>query len=172
MRAAGKAIARQAGIKNRDLAAGTAELQGAGETGKAAADYDDVIHGDELRVVDAAGCAHRRDQLHVLTSDLAFQGATSPHSRPDKIAHEHGRRIEQLLLTLRVEQELMREARDNRVIPGAGHLAQMNGRSTDGLMLLEHPWQLRAERIGHRKYVAHPHVALASREGREQTERR
>ncbi|MDB0574181.1 hypothetical protein LBW59_26025, partial [Ralstonia solanacearum] len=35
-----------------DLAAGTAELQGGGEAGKAAADDDDVIHGDGLRVVD------------------------------------------------------------------------------------------------------------------------
>src|SRR5437899_1884162 len=52
MRVAGEAIARQAGIENGDLAAGTAELQGAGETGKAAADDDDVIHGDGLRVVD------------------------------------------------------------------------------------------------------------------------
>src|SRR5438093_7862721 len=52
MRVAGEAIARQAGIENGDLASGTAELQGAGETGKAAADDDDVIHGDGLRVVD------------------------------------------------------------------------------------------------------------------------
>src|SRR5436190_13982383 len=51
MRLAGEAVARQAGIENGDLAAGTAELQGAGETGKAAADDDDVIHGDGLRVV-------------------------------------------------------------------------------------------------------------------------
>src|SRR5207237_5570206 len=49
MRAAGKAVARQAGIENGDVAAGAAELQGAGETGKAAADDDDVIHGDGLR---------------------------------------------------------------------------------------------------------------------------
>src|SRR5689334_3436595 len=52
MRVAGEAIARQAGIENGDLAAGTAELQGAGETGKAAADDDDVIHGDGLRLED------------------------------------------------------------------------------------------------------------------------
>src|SRR6266702_3980083 len=52
VRVAGEAIARQAGIENGDLAAGAAELQGAGETGKAAADDDDVIHGDGLRVVD------------------------------------------------------------------------------------------------------------------------
>src|SRR5258706_8905304 len=52
MRVAGKAVARQAGIENGDLAAGTAELQGAGETGKAAADDDDVIHGYGIRVVD------------------------------------------------------------------------------------------------------------------------
>src|ERR1051325_9389942 len=50
MRMAGEAIARQAGIENGDLAAGTAELQGGGEAGKAAADDDDVIHGDGLRV--------------------------------------------------------------------------------------------------------------------------
>src|SRR5690349_19514716 len=57
MRVAGEAIARQAGIENGDLAAGTAELQSAGETGKAAADDDDVIHGDELRIVDEGGWA-------------------------------------------------------------------------------------------------------------------
>src|SRR5690242_13602293 len=57
MRVAGEAIARQAGIENGDLAAGTAELQGAGETGKAAADDDDVIHGDGLRVMDGGGWA-------------------------------------------------------------------------------------------------------------------
>jgi hypothetical protein len=51
MRVAGEAIARQAGIENGDLAACTAELQGGGEAGKAAADDDDVIHGNELRVV-------------------------------------------------------------------------------------------------------------------------
>lgn len=48
MRVAGEAIARQAGIENSDPAAGTAELQGGGEAGKAAADDDDVIHGDGL----------------------------------------------------------------------------------------------------------------------------
>src|ERR1700759_2026495 len=52
MRVAGEAVPRQAGIENGDLAAGTAELQGGGEAGKAAADDDDVIHGDGLRVVD------------------------------------------------------------------------------------------------------------------------
>src|SRR5215212_10195527 len=52
MRMAGEAIARQAGVENGDLAAGTAELQGGGEAGKAAADDDDVIHGDGLHVVD------------------------------------------------------------------------------------------------------------------------
>jgi hypothetical protein len=52
MRVAGEAVARQAGIENGDLAAGAAELQGAGETGKAAADDDDVIHVDGLRVAD------------------------------------------------------------------------------------------------------------------------
>jgi hypothetical protein len=38
MRVASEAVARQAGIENGDLAAGTAELQGAAETGKTAAD--------------------------------------------------------------------------------------------------------------------------------------
>src|SRR5205807_7859444 len=57
MRMAGEAVARHAGIENGGLAAGTAELQGAGETGKAAADDDDVIHGDGLRV--SAGLAGR-----------------------------------------------------------------------------------------------------------------
>src|SRR6185436_5865842 len=57
MRVAGEAVARQAGIENGDLAAGAAELQGGGEAGKAAADDDDVIHGDGLRVVDGGGWA-------------------------------------------------------------------------------------------------------------------
>src|SRR5689334_3520164 len=57
MRVAGEAIARQAGIENGDLAAGTTELQGGGEAGKAAADDDDVSHGDGLRVVDGGGWA-------------------------------------------------------------------------------------------------------------------
>lgn len=51
VRVAGEAVARQAGIENGDLAAGAAELQRGGETGKAATDDDDVIHGDEVRVV-------------------------------------------------------------------------------------------------------------------------
>src|ERR1051325_7660235 len=55
MRVAGEAISRQARIQNGDLAAGTAELQGGGEAGKASADDDDVIHGDGLRVVDGGG---------------------------------------------------------------------------------------------------------------------
>ncbi|AHG49653.1 hypothetical protein RLEG12_01905 (plasmid) [Rhizobium leguminosarum bv. trifolii CB782] len=62
MRVAGEAIARQAGIKNGNLAAGTAELQGGGETGKAAADDDDVIHGNGLRVADGG-----QDKIHSLT---------------------------------------------------------------------------------------------------------
>src|SRR5207244_9446031 len=57
MRVASEAVARQAGIENGDLAAGTAELQGGGETGKAAADDDDVIHSDGLRVVVGGGWA-------------------------------------------------------------------------------------------------------------------
>ena len=52
MRVAGEAVARQAGIENGDLAAGTAKLQCAGETRKAAADDDDVIHGEGLRLED------------------------------------------------------------------------------------------------------------------------
>jgi len=52
MRVAGEAIAWQAGIENGDLAAGTAELQRGGETGKAATDDDDVIHGDGLDGLD------------------------------------------------------------------------------------------------------------------------
>ena len=52
---AGEAIALQAGVQNSNLAAGPAELKGGGETGKAAADDDDVIH-DRLRVHSVA-CA-------------------------------------------------------------------------------------------------------------------
>src|SRR5207249_2952046 len=55
----GDAIARQAGIENGDLAAGTAELQGGGEAGKAAADDDDVIHGDGLLSEHARVCQGR-----------------------------------------------------------------------------------------------------------------
>src|SRR6478752_1551779 len=60
MRVAGEAVARQAGIEDGDLAAGAAELQRGGETGKAAADDDDVIHGDGLRVVDRRGWRNHR----------------------------------------------------------------------------------------------------------------
>src|SRR5205085_3724163 len=60
MRMAGEAVARQAGIEDGDLAAGAAELQRGGETGKAAADDDDVIHGDGLRVVDGGGWRNHR----------------------------------------------------------------------------------------------------------------
>src|SRR6266702_8253544 len=52
MRVTSEAVARQAGIENGDLAAGTAELQGAGETGKAAADDNDVIHGEGLSALE------------------------------------------------------------------------------------------------------------------------
>jgi hypothetical protein len=41
-------------VAARQIGARTAELQGTGETGKAAADDDDVIHGDGLRVNDLA----------------------------------------------------------------------------------------------------------------------
>jgi hypothetical protein len=54
----GEAVAWQTGIENGDLAAGTAELQGAGKTGKTAADDDDVIHGDGLRLEDGLKPTH------------------------------------------------------------------------------------------------------------------
>src|ERR1700741_2246919 len=61
MRMAGEAVARQAGIENGDLAAGTAELQGGGKTGKAAARDDDVIHGNGLLVwVERGGSGQAR----------------------------------------------------------------------------------------------------------------
>src|ERR1044071_10267727 len=60
MRVAGEAVARQAGIENGDLAAGAAELRRCGETGKAAADDDDVIHDDGLRVVNGGGWRNHR----------------------------------------------------------------------------------------------------------------
>lgn len=46
MRVACEAMERQAGIENGNLAAGTAELQGGEEAGKAAADDENVMHGD------------------------------------------------------------------------------------------------------------------------------
>src|ERR1700758_3452700 len=75
MRVASEAVARQAGIENGDLAASTAELQGAGETGKAAADDDDVIHGDKLRVVDGGGWAGPADAPQEQTTDLVRRTA-------------------------------------------------------------------------------------------------
>src|SRR5437899_1339630 len=75
MRVAGEAIARQAGIENGDLAAGTAELQGGGEAGKAAADDDDVIHGDGLRVVDGGGVGWAR--CAISSSDTRSRRAAS-----------------------------------------------------------------------------------------------
>src|SRR5690348_3026183 len=69
MRVAGEAIARQAGIENGDLAAGTAELQGAGETGKAAADDDDGIHGVGLRVVAGWGGPGTQYRLAIRARD-------------------------------------------------------------------------------------------------------
>src|SRR6185437_10572557 len=81
MRVAGEAIARQAGIENGDLAAGTAELQGGGEAGKAAADDDDVIHGDGLRVVDGGGglgLARNIVQRYALWRCRHRRGCTSP----------------------------------------------------------------------------------------------
>ena len=52
VRTASKAIALPTSIEDRDLATGTAKLQGCGKTGKAASDDDDVIHGDEFRIED------------------------------------------------------------------------------------------------------------------------
>src|ERR1044071_9602820 len=72
MRMAGEAVARQASIENGGLAAGTAELQGGGETGKAAADDDDVIHGDGLRVVDGGGWAGPGPQYRPAIRALPF----------------------------------------------------------------------------------------------------
>ncbi len=52
VRAASEAVALKAGVENDDFAAGTTKLQSGGEAGKAAADDDDVIHRDGLRVGD------------------------------------------------------------------------------------------------------------------------
>ena len=51
MRVVGEAITRKAGIENDDFPAGTTKLESGGKTRKTAADNDDVIHGDRLRVV-------------------------------------------------------------------------------------------------------------------------
>src|SRR5438876_9203623 len=72
MRVAGEAIARQARIEKGDPAAGTAELQGAGETGKAAAHDGDVIHGDGLRVVNGGGWAGPDAQYRPAIRALPF----------------------------------------------------------------------------------------------------
>ncbi|AFN30913.1 hypothetical protein A225_1121 [Klebsiella michiganensis E718] len=53
MRIAGKAIAWPISVEDRDFATGASKLQGGGKAGKAAADDDNVIHGDGLRVLDA-----------------------------------------------------------------------------------------------------------------------
>src|SRR6478736_3925540 len=94
MRVAGEAIARQAGIENGDLAAGTAELQGGGEAGKAAADDDDVIHGDGLRVVNGGGglgLARRYDEErmghgdHELAHDERWPSVPKKHAAGERI---------------------------------------------------------------------------------------
>src|SRR6059036_291726 len=84
MRVASEAVARQAGIENGDLAAGTAELQGAGETGKAAADDDDVIHGDKLRVVDGGGWAGPGAKYHPAIRARDGQRAGLRHRRESR----------------------------------------------------------------------------------------
>src|SRR5690242_12420154 len=85
MRVASEAVARQAGIENGDLAAGTAELQGAGETGKAAADDDDVIHGEKLRVVDGGGWA--RPGAEYRPAIRARDGHEQGFGIDEKVAH-------------------------------------------------------------------------------------
>jgi len=93
-----EAITRQAGIENGDLSAGTAELQGGGEAGKAASDNDDVIHDDGLSAVDKgwswAMCAISSSDTRPIhaackASALArkspitvLNGLTMPHGRP------------------------------------------------------------------------------------------
>ena len=74
VRAAREAITRQAGIENGDLTAGTAELQGGGETGKAAADDDDVIHSSGLRIVGRRCWIRTRDGLGVRKADGGQRG--------------------------------------------------------------------------------------------------
>src|SRR5213082_908657 len=83
MRVAGEAIARQAGIENGDLAAGTAELQGSGEAGKAAADDDGVIHGDGLRVVDGGGWAGPSTRSELRARSCNRRSSESPN--PDSL---------------------------------------------------------------------------------------
>jgi hypothetical protein len=90
---AGEAVARQAGIENGDLAAGTAELQGTGETGKAAADDDDVIHGDWLRVVDGGlglGMARNIVQRYALDGG----GTCNHHKEPRCEANTQQKTVE------------------------------------------------------------------------------
>ena len=86
MRVAGKAIARQAGIENRDLAAGAAELQRTGEAGKAAADDDDVIHGVGSVMVRMKGVGRG------LAGDIVERNALQPRRQQrlgigDELAH-------------------------------------------------------------------------------------
>src|SRR2546423_1944818 len=75
MRVGREAVARQAGIENGDLAAGTAELQGAGETGKAAADDDDVIHCEGALRLAAQGKAVRPPLLEVTPSTFSLSAS-------------------------------------------------------------------------------------------------
>src|SRR4051794_9790750 len=91
MRVASEAVARQAGIENGDLAAGTAELQGAGETGKTAADDDDVIHGDKLRVVDGGGWAGPGAKYRPAIRARDGQRAGLRHRRESRPHHCFGR---------------------------------------------------------------------------------
>src|SRR6185437_310239 len=95
MRMAGEAVARQARIENGDLAAGTAELQGAGETGKAAADDDDVIHGEGVRVLDGGGWRNHRHW------SCPFWAAPADHSITLLAAACRKRFASRLLLTAR-----------------------------------------------------------------------
>src|SRR5687767_4333798 len=116
MRVASEAVARQAGIENGDLAARTAELQGAGETGKTAADDDDVIHGDWLRVVDgglgwawrvglglARNCSSRgADYLSNAAHEIVVCAACIPSAAQSAERGDGGARSLGLCLCLRV----------------------------------------------------------------------
>src|SRR3954454_11777273 len=79
MRVAGEPIARQAGIENGALAAGTAELQGGGEAGKAAADDDDVIHGTVATAFTPLLMAHSAVVAGSIANHILHEGATLPN---------------------------------------------------------------------------------------------
>src|SRR5436189_3277201 len=86
MRVVSEAVARQAGIENGDLAASAAELQRGGETGKAAANDDNVIHGDGLRVMDGGGWAGLSGGLGAGDSNDGKRGKLQKGSSVDGVA--------------------------------------------------------------------------------------